>query len=163
MKEGNPESIGDKSAGNWKRILVPTDLSERSRSAVRAATYLAEQCGAKVTLLHVVQLYSGSLETGMAADHFMNLARESLDKIADDIPPALMGEKLVALGPEGTFQKIIETAHELSSDLIVVATHSYGPIRRALLGSLAISVIRHAPCAVLVVSPDSLQMKHSII
>ena len=155
MTEANLKSIENKSAGRWKNILVPTDLSERSRQAVKAATYLAEQCGAKVTLLHVVQLYSGSLEAGTAADHFLNLARESLDKIADDIPPALIGEKLVTLGPEGTFQKIVETADEISSDLIVVATHSYGPIRRALLGSLAISVIRHAPCAVLVVSPDS--------
>jgi len=151
MKEADHKLLERKAPVHWKTILVPTDLSERSKQAVKAAAYLAEQCGAKVTLLHVVQMYSGSLETGTAADHFMDLARESLDQIADDIPPGLIGEKLVAFGPQGTFQKIVETADEISSDLIVVATHSYGPITRALLGSLAVSVIRHASCAVLVV------------
>jgi len=148
---------------HWKTILVPTDLSERSKQAVKAATYLAEQCNAKITLLHVIQVYSGSFEGGAAADHFVNLAREYLDRMADEIPAELVGDKLVSFGPDGTFLKIVETADAIASDLIVMATHSYGPVKRALFGSLATSVIRHAPCAVLVVSPHPPQMNQSTI
>jgi universal stress protein E len=37
-----------------KRILVATDLSERSRLALRRALSLARQFGAELTILHVV-------------------------------------------------------------------------------------------------------------
>ena len=46
---------------------------------------------------------------------------------------------------------INETAQELGADLIVMATHGRHGISRALLGSIAESVVRSAPCAVLTI------------
>ena len=152
MKEAEAEFLETKSPILWKAILVPTDFSERSEEAVKTAACLAKQCGAKICLLHVAQLpNSGCFEAGTAADEVVNLAQESLEEIANAIPTAPIGEKLVCFGGEGTFQKIVETARETSSDLIVVATHGYGAFKRVLLGSAAEYVIRHAPCPVLVV------------
>jgi nucleotide-binding universal stress UspA family protein len=37
------------------------------------------------------------------------------------------------------------------ADLIVVGTHGHTGLRRALIGSVAEKIVRHAPCAVLVV------------
>ena len=41
---------------------------------------------------------------------------------------------------------IITTARERAADLIVIATHGYTGAKRALLGSTAERVVRHAPC-----------------
>jgi nucleotide-binding universal stress UspA family protein len=46
---------------------------------------------------------------------------------------------------------IIDEATEWDSDLIVVGSHGYSGIKRLLLGSVAQSVVSHAPCSVEVV------------
>jgi nucleotide-binding universal stress UspA family protein len=46
---------------------------------------------------------------------------------------------------------ILEEAKEWDADLIVVGSHGYTGIKRLLLGSVAQSVVSHAPCSVEVV------------
>jgi nucleotide-binding universal stress UspA family protein len=46
---------------------------------------------------------------------------------------------------------IVDEATEWSADLIVVGSHGYSGIKRWLLGSVAHSVVTHAPCSVQVV------------
>jgi nucleotide-binding universal stress UspA family protein len=46
---------------------------------------------------------------------------------------------------------IVDEATEWSADLIVVSSHGYTGIKRFLLGSVAHSVVSHAPCSVQVV------------
>jgi len=152
MNETILESSEMKPASSWKRILVPIDFSEGSKEAVKVAVCLAEQCSAKLTLLHVVQLSrADAIETGTAAYEAMDSARRSLDEMAEEIPAELVGQKVVCFSGEGVSQKIIQTAREISSDLIVLATHAYGFFKRALLGSTTANVNRYAPCEVLVV------------
>ena len=136
----------------WNAILAPTDFSERSQRALEAATYLAGQCGGKITLLHLVQLpASGAIETELAVDAIVNSACASLNEIARQIPKALIDEKLVRLDLRGTLREIVETARNISADLIVIATHGHAPFRRAWMGSMAEALVRQAPCPVLVV------------
>ncbi|HUA67275.1 MAG TPA: universal stress protein [Candidatus Saccharimonadales bacterium] len=152
MKETIFESFETKPAALWKTILVPIDFSEGSKEAVKVAVCLAEQCSAKLTLLHVVQLSpADAIETGTAAYEAMDSARRSLDQMAEEIPAELVSQKVVCFSGEGVSRKIIQTAREISSDLIVLATHAYGFFKRALLGSTTASVNRDAPCEVLVV------------
>ena len=40
---------------------------------------------------------------------------------------------------------------DVSADLIVLGSHGYTGIKRFLLGSVALSVVSHAPCSVEVV------------
>jgi len=135
----------------WKKILAPTDFSERSQEAVRTAIDLAEQCGAKITLLHVVQLPVSSWPEGeMAVDEIMTSSSRSLSEIADGISTALINEKLVRLNTQSIGREIIETARHISADLIVLAMHDCNPFARALLGSTTEYLIHHAPCSVLV-------------
>jgi nucleotide-binding universal stress UspA family protein len=57
--------------------------------------------------------------------------------------------------------EIVAAAREWGADLIVVGTHGRRGIGRMFLGSVAETVLRHAPCAVLVIPPlrlYSLQM-----
>jgi len=152
MKTTIDEPPGEPSPFPWKNILTPTDFSAPSKQAVATAVRLAEQCGAKITLLHVIHLPAAHpIEAALNVDSIMAAARESLEEMAREIPAALLQEKLVRLEPQGTVQGIIAVARELSIDLIVVATHGHGRLERALLGSTAEKVVRHAPCPVLVV------------
>lgn len=45
----------------------------------------------------------------------------------------------------------VNAAKEWPADLIVIGSHGRGGVKRALLGSVAEGVMRHAPCPVLVV------------
>jgi nucleotide-binding universal stress UspA family protein len=49
---------------------------------------------------------------------------------------------------------IIELGEELNAGLIVVGSRGLGGIRRALIGSVSESIVRHAHCPVLVVRTD---------
>jgi nucleotide-binding universal stress UspA family protein len=44
-------------------------------------------------------------------------------------------------------------AEEIGADLIVIGSRGFGGLKRALLGNVADSVVRHAHCPVLVVRP----------
>jgi nucleotide-binding universal stress UspA family protein len=47
--------------------------------------------------------------------------------------------------------EIVELAEELGADIIVVGSRGLGGFRRVLIGSVSDSVVRHAPCPVLIV------------
>ena len=47
--------------------------------------------------------------------------------------------------------EIVELAEELGAGLVVVGSRGLGGVRRALMGSVSDSVVRHAHCPVLVV------------
>jgi nucleotide-binding universal stress UspA family protein len=136
---------------SWKNILAPTDFSEPSKQAMATVAGLAEKCAAKITLLHVVQLPAACpVEAGLDVDEVMHAAEESLEEMAREMPPGLVGEKLVRWGASGTVQTIIDAARELSTDLIVVATHGHSRLKQVWLGGTAEKVVRQAPCPVLV-------------
>ena len=47
--------------------------------------------------------------------------------------------------------EIVDLAEEMRAGLIVIGSRGLGPLRRALMGSVSDSVVRHAHCPVLVV------------
>ena len=60
-----------------------------------------------------------------------------------------LGEVLLRTGDARDV--INQTAKEVGADLIVMGTHGRRGVTRALLGSVAETVVRTAPCAVLTV------------
>lgn len=137
---------------HWKTILVPTDLSEPSKRAVKTAAALAQTSGAKLILLHVAPMSNCcSFDMPPEADEMINLARKSLDEIAGTMSSDLAVEKIIRFGTKEPVDEIIGVADKLSADLIVLATHGYCGLKRVLLGSTAERVVRHASCPVLVV------------
>jgi nucleotide-binding universal stress UspA family protein len=143
-----------------KHILVPTDLSDGSEEALDCACELARQFGATVHLLHVIGIPTlGVPELGMA------LPSTVIDSLIRDDQRAL--DELVARKKDcGTFGQVLlrtgdardlinQTAQEIGADLIVMGTHGRRGVSRALLGSIAESVVRTAPCPVLTVRPHT--------
>lgn len=138
-----------------KHILVPTDLSEGAEQALAYACELARTLDAEVHLLNVVGIPSlGVPELGVAMtstiiDQLVTENQATLDEIARTRCHARLGQVLIRSGDPRDM--INRTAQELGADLIVMGTHGRRGITRALLGSVAETVVRSAPCAVLTV------------
>lgn len=146
------ETSGEKSRLRWKTILAPTDFSEPSKEAVKTAAGLAEECGAKIILLHVAHLpVAHPIEESFGVDKITDAAQEALEEISEEIPAAVPRGILVRWGIRGTVDAIISAAREFSADLVIIGTHGHGRLERLLIGSTAEKVVRLAPCPVLVV------------
>lgn len=140
----------------FQRILVAVDFSEESRNALKCAAELAAQFNASLTLVHVVEPHFGPPDTdvpaltGEASDaEEYAEAKLELNALGEQmLGPCRVVETVVRAGL--AFFEITEAAKALGADLIVVGTHGYTGLKRALLGSTAEKVVRHAPCPVLV-------------
>ena len=138
-----------------KHILVPTDLSEGAEQALGYACELARKLGAQVHLLNVIGIPAlGVPELGLAMagstmDQMIVDNQRAIEALADRRCLAERGQVLVRSGDARDV--IVQTAKDLSADLIVMGTHGRRGISRALLGSVAETVVRSAPCAVLTV------------
>jgi len=142
----------------FETILVGTDFSELAEIAVQGAVDLARAAGAKrVHLVHVVN-------TATAATVFPYSVPEAqlaqaMQRSVDDAQGRLASLELAAegfeitrkalLGPPG--KEIAAEAERVGADVIVAASHGYGPIRRTLIGSVTSTLIRTAHCPVLIV------------
>lgn len=139
-----------------KIILVPTDLSESAEEAVDYACELARNLGAKVHLLNVITVpVVGVPELGMAMtstmiDTMVKDNQSALDQLA--ARKAALADMAPAILRTGDARDVInQTAKEIGADLIVVGTHGRRGVTRVLLGSVAETVVRTAPCPVLTV------------
>jgi nucleotide-binding universal stress UspA family protein len=141
-----------------KTILVPTDLSECSHKAIHYGQRLAQQFGASVTLLHVVEpvhtypvdgLSTFPTEVGDLAP--LPQATEDLKKFAASLPQEEAVPMQLRTRQGSAHGQIVKAAKEEDVDLIVISTHGRTGLDRVLIGSTAELVVRHAPCPVLVV------------
>jgi len=123
-------------------ILLPVDFSERSLDAARQAEVLARHFQSAVTVLHVVDGHEqefGRFEPGgvKARELETLLARDftagSISRIVRDGNPA---------------REILDFAAANHTDLIVMASHGYGPFESFLMDSVAAEVLRDASCPV---------------
>jgi nucleotide-binding universal stress UspA family protein len=139
-----------------KTILVATDFSDAAEAALDHAVVLAAKLGAKVVLLHAYELPMVGYPDGMLVpNHEMTLRivgwaeKELAECVAArrdaDVPIELL------LRQSDPREAILSVAKERDADLIVVGTHGRRGIVRALLGSIAESVVRTSPVPVLTV------------
>jgi len=137
----------------FKNILVPLDLSDASLCALDHAASMAKQFGAKLTLLHVIEpqpsapdvAYFGPLDAA-----YCGSIEEKIEEIREKHIPADVPVE-VAVCTDLICGGIFKTAREMRADLIVTTTHGRTGLKRFLLGSTAESIVRNAPCPVLVV------------
>jgi nucleotide-binding universal stress UspA family protein len=138
-------------------ILAPVDFSDEGRPALDAAADLANRHpGAKLTLLHVYQLPNLVLPEGYILASPQQL-EALLAKVSEKIEQ--LRQRAVELGADTHVEsvagvpwlEIVRYAEQNGVDLIVMGTHGRTGLRHALIGSVAERVVRHAPCAVLVV------------
>jgi universal stress protein A len=138
----------------FARILAPTDFSDPSRKALIYAARMAGHFSSRVTLIHVLEPVMSpdftNFPLALDEDKVVEAARQRLMHLGRSI----LGERLIesAVIRQGSpFHEISDAARELKMDLIIMATHGYSGLKRALLGSTAERVVRYAPCAVMTV------------
>jgi len=129
-------------------ILLPTDFSTISDTAVESATSLAQATNAKLLIVHVEEpphLYDGEFYYGM-----MEPQTDKLKELLHEIKPTdpEVPYKHILGNGEPT-QEINRIAEENQADLIVMATHGRRGLSRVVLGSVAEAVLRNASCPVL--------------
>lgn len=139
-----------------KNILVPVDFSEYAEHALDYAIVLAAKLDARVHLLNVIGIPAlGVPELGVALsasmmDSIVKENQAALDKLANARrTKAMIGEVMLRTGDARDV--IVRACEEVGADLIVMGTHGRRGVTRALLGSVAESIVRTAPCPVLTI------------
>ena len=148
------------------KILLATDGSREAQLAATTATDLASSTNSELHLLCVApgnpdpvyHIHEGSLryETYQQALEAVKAeAQEVLDEQVRKVREAGGSVKEVhfKIG-ERRDQSIIHLAEELGAGLIVMGSRGLGGVRRALIGSVSDSVVRHAHCPVMIVRPE---------
>ena len=151
------------------RILLATDGSEDAAHATEGAVELSKETSSELHVVYVGEdAYSAVLVYPQATDsggieqqdpvfleelerQFEQMARRVLDAEVEKVRAAggTVAQAHLRIGEAAT--EIVDLAEKLSAGLIVVGSRGLSGIRRALIGSVSDSVIRHAHCPVLVV------------
>ncbi len=149
-------------------VLAPTDMSALSVAAVRHGATLAQEAGATLVLFTVIT--PREAEEGLAQGRFLDTQFEELRAqllwwFTTFVPAeARQGVSVQALATVGhPEQEIVAAAESLHAWMIVIATHGRTGLRRALFGSVAEAVLRHAPCPVITVrgpAPAEFSVSH---
>ena len=144
---------------SFKRILVAVDESAFAAHAAEVAIDLSKSLGSEVAFISVVDpdVTCVGADAGVPIDRMAAMQEQETKRLllafqerAASNPVALI---FVDVGRPAT--KIVEGARNWRADLIVIGSHGRGGVERILLGSVAESVLRHAPCPVLVIRGSS--------
>ncbi|HUW60200.1 MAG TPA: universal stress protein [Candidatus Bathyarchaeia archaeon] len=141
----------------YRHILFCTDFSENAGLAFDYAVDAAvRRPGSTLYLLHVVpepdaQFWKTYIYEVEGVD---DKAKHDIDaKIAEQyLPRVPQGVDFrVEMQVGRDYLKILEFAHEIKADLIVIGRHGHSALEKVLFGNVTEKVVRKADCPVLVV------------
>jgi nucleotide-binding universal stress UspA family protein len=144
------------------KILLATDGSEEAKLAFASAADLSEKTDSELHVVYVGHMPLVSYESpgaitldpdllGRMQEDAEQEARTKLDEQVRQVGKTAgeVAEMHARVGRPDA--EIVGLADELGAGLIVLGSRGLGPLRRALMGSVSDSVVRHAHCPVLIV------------
>jgi nucleotide-binding universal stress UspA family protein len=150
------------------KILLATDGSSEAELATRTAVHLGQQTNSELHVIHVWDIATTALLYPEATDpegvelpdpileedlerSAEQRGREMLDSEVERVRSAggTIAQAHLMMGDEA--REIIHLAEDIEAGLVVMCSRGRGGIRRALMGSVSDSVVRHAHCPVLLV------------
>lgn len=148
------------------KILLATDGSEEAELAARTAADVASKTGSELHVVHVLVLPPETLHDPFGADtreEFEKTGRARLDELVGRLETSggEVGEAHFRVGSPAA--EIVAQAEEVGAGLVVLGSRGLGAMRRALMGSVSDSVVRHAPCPALVVRGEPLAFPTKIL
>jgi nucleotide-binding universal stress UspA family protein len=146
------------------KILLATDGSREAELAAATAAALAKGTDSELHVVHVgpfLPMLFSSMEDEPA--RMAREARKTLDGAVGQLEAAGGDVAQAHLRVGGASEEIVALAEELGAGLIVMGNRGRGGVRRALMGSVSDSVVRHAHCPVLVVRAEPIVFPAKIL
>jgi nucleotide-binding universal stress UspA family protein len=162
------------------RVLLAVDGSACSEAAVQAVIDRFRPGDADVKVIHAVEWMREmplcfQYASGSTAGHDVAKSRNKSFDRARDLVECVAAElefkgfhPSVSTPDADPRHAIVDAAREWPADVIVIGSHGRRGIDRLLLGSVAESVVRHAPCSVDVVrmpvtpaAREAIQSRHA--
>ncbi len=138
----------------FKKMLIAVDESTHAARAAEVGLELAGMLKAEVAFVHVFDERDipGGLVTSDGGDEVEVYRKEAYRLLHGFAERAVMAPAALTFFEDGTAgTKIVEVATAWRADVIVMGTRGRSVVASALTGSVAQSVLRHAPCPVLAV------------
>jgi nucleotide-binding universal stress UspA family protein len=158
VKHAHVSVLVARPGGETGRIILATDFSRPAEPAAELAASEAVRRCAAVTVVHSIEAVGPELAMGEPAavppialgaypiEEMRQVARKRAEQTLSHL--GIAGEIEVSEGPPD--EAIVKAAVQKHADLIVIGTSGLRGIDRLLLGSVALGVVRAAPCSVLV-------------
>ncbi len=146
-------------------ILVPIDFSPASLYPIKWAKFIAQRTSGGIHFVSVHD-FGFPVATGLTPPVIGSEA-EIKDHLHKDLQMVAASEKVrnatFHIRAGRPFDQICQLASEIRADLIVLSTHGRSGWERAVMGSTAERIIRHAPCPVLVARESRSRRKKEIV
>jgi len=147
-----------------KKILFATDFGSVSEAALPFAVALARRFESTIEAVHVVSLseVQPMLDAApLAVESVLTRAEQEMTKLLrSDAFEGVLHDGRVRSGVE-IWTEIESVIESDKIDLVVLGTHGREGLKQVVLGSVAETIFRAAPCPVLVVGPKVLK-KHTL-
>jgi hypothetical protein len=134
-----------------EKLMVATDGSEHSETAIREAINLAKICSSNLIAVSVVKT---NLEFDSVLPQFVEKAEQEAITHLESVKARATKEgvdcmTIVGLSEE-PYEDIVRHASKNNVDMIIMGTHGRTDMKRLMMGSVTALVIGHAPCKILV-------------
>jgi len=136
-----------------KSILLPVDGSKFMEKNIKYACDVAKSEKSKLTLIHVVTLPT-VVEPGVPIDPgpFDEAGAQTLEKAKKNAKEeGIDADTKLGRTFGNPAQEILRAAEEGKYDLIIIGAKGHSLLRNLMIGSVCDTVVRNAPCPVLVV------------
>jgi nucleotide-binding universal stress UspA family protein len=134
---------------------LATDGSEEATLASRTAVDLAKSTASELHVVHVGEdlptfFAATELEPAQVEGEARNLLDEQVKRIKG--AGGTVTQAHLRLGRP--LHEILAVAEQIGAGVVVIGSRGLGGLRRALLGSVSESVVRHAHCPVFIVRKE---------
>ncbi len=142
------------------KVLLATDGSDEAVLASRTAVDLAQKTGSELHVVFVFRTRAAfeydamGFDVGEPHQEVRQMGKRLLDDYVRQIEEigGVVAEAHFRMGRPD--EAIVAVAEEIEAGLIVMGSRGLGGVRRALIGSVSDSVVRHAHCPVMIVRPE---------
>ena len=146
------------------KVLLATDSSKESGLAAQTAADMAENTSSE---LHIVLVGLSVGYVGMGPPEIADIPAPRQEDLNEEAQRLLEAQVQQIEADGGAVaqahlrvgrpdEEIVALAEEIGAGLIVMGSRGLGGIRRLLMGSVSVSVVRHAHCPVLVVRAEKM-------